>query len=477
MASCWASVVWDGVVVVADMNRFDLSAQELYQQSRDSFYSPATFPWLFQEREQKGDKKTLKGKMVVLKQPKHPGGSEMEYSTFEQGREIGESGIKSEIGSLYDRFHEISDPRKAKGKMYSLVTLLVVIFLGKLCGKDKPGEIADWAQNQAEELGELLGLKNKRMPSHSTIRRVFQYIVDENELSQMAREYSQYKLGGAGEVLAIDGKTLRGTRVAGQEASDHVLSVYDVAHQQVIAQVTVDSKENEIVAAPQVLEMVSVAGKVVTGDAMHTQRALSAQIVAQGGHYLWPVKDNQPQLYQAIECLFAPQEPKPGFGKIPDDFLTASTVNRGHGRIEKRVIHTSAMLNDYLDWPALGQVYRLERQFNWVRRGEIYKTSSEVELGITSLPTGQASPAQVLQFRRSHWHIETTLHYSRDVTFHEDATRMTIGPAGRILAIIHNLIIALLKRLGYNNVAQARRYYEGHLSHAFHLLITANALS
>jgi predicted transposase YbfD/YdcC len=401
----------------------------------------------------------------------------MEYSTSGEGREIGRRGIKSELGSLYDRFHEISDPRKAKGKLYGLVTLLVVIFLGKLCGKDKPGEIADWAQNHAEELAELLGLKSKRMPSHSTIRRVFQTIVDENEFSQMAHKYSQHQQGKEGDVLAIDGKTLRGTRIAGQEAGDHVLSVYDVTQQQVIAQVTVGTKENEIVAAPQVLETVSVAGKIVTGDAMHTQRVLSAQIVAQGGHYLWPVKDNQPQLYQAIQSLFAPQEPKPGFGKIPDDFLTASTVNLGHGRIEKRTIQTSAMLNDYLDWPGLGQVYRLERQFNWLRRGEIFKTSTEVELGITSLPRDQASPAQVLQTRRSHWHIETTLHYSRDVTFHEDATRMTIGAAGRILAFIHNLVLALLRRVGYKNAAQARRYYEGHLSDAFHLLITPHGLS
>ena len=401
----------------------------------------------------------------------------MEYSTSQERQENGKRGVKSEQGSLYDRFHEISDPRKAKGKVYSLVTLLGVIFLGKLCGKDKPGEIADWAQNHAEELEEVLGLESRRMPSHSTIRRVFQSIVDENELSQMAQEYSQQQYRGEGEVLAIDGKTLRGTRVAGQEAGDHVLSVYDVTQHQVIAQMPVDAKENESVAASQILEMVSVTGKVVTGDAMHTQRALSAQIVAQGGHYLWPVKDNQPQLYQAIECLFTPQEPKPGFGKIPDDFLTASTVNLGHGRIEKRTIQTSSMLNDYLDWPALGQVYRLERQFNWIRRGEIYKTSTEVELGITSLPRSQASPAQVLHTRRSHWRIETSLHYSRDVTFHEDATRMTIGSAGRILATIHNLVIALIRRVGYNNAAQARRYFEGHLNDAFNLLITANGLS
>jgi predicted transposase YbfD/YdcC len=339
--------------------------------------------------------------------------------------------------------------------------LLMVIFLAKLCGKDKPGEIADWAQNHAEELADLLGLQSQRMPSHSTIRRVFHSIVDEEEFRWLAQAYSQHHQEEIGAVLALDGKTLRGTRVAGQEAGDHVLSVYDVTHQQVIAQAPVDSKENEIVVAPRVLETVPVAGKIVTADAMHTQRAISEHIVARGGHYLWPVKDNQPQLYQAIERLFTPQTPQPGFGKTPDDFLTASTLNLGHGRIEKRTIQTSALLNEYLDWPSVGQVYRLERHFQWLRRGEIYKTCREVELGVTSLPRSQASPAHLLRTRRAHWGIETGLHYRRDVTFHEDATRMTIGAAGRILATVHNLVIALIKRVGYTNTAQARRTLKG----------------
>jgi len=100
----------------------------------------------------------------------------MEYSTLEPWQEIGETGIIHDKGSLYGRFHHISDPREAKGKQYSLVTLLVVIFLAKLAGKDKPDEIADWAKNHAGELAELLELKRQQMPSHSTIRRVFHTI-------------------------------------------------------------------------------------------------------------------------------------------------------------------------------------------------------------------------------------------------------------------------------------------------------------
>jgi predicted transposase YbfD/YdcC len=401
----------------------------------------------------------------------------MEYSTLQPWQEIGETGIVHDVGSLYGRFHYISDPRGAKGKQYSLVMLLTVIFLAKLVGKDKPDEIADWAKNHAEELAELLKLKRKQMPSHSTVRRVFYSILDEAEFDRLAQEYHQQEQTGKGEVLAMDGKALRGTRIAGQERNDHILSIYDVQDQYVLAQQTVDNKENEIVAAPRVLEQVALAGKIVTGDAMHTQKAISEQIVASGGHYLWPVKENQPRLYEDIQRLFAPDNPKPGFGRIETDFLTAHVTNYGHGRLEKRTIKTSSMLNDYLDWPGVGQVYRLEREFFWLRQGSIYKTSRELEFGISSLNRDQASPAKVLQVRRKHWFIETGLHYRRDVTFHEDATRMTIGASGRILATVNNLVIGLIKRAGHDNSAKARRHYDGRLDEAFGLLISANCHS
>jgi predicted transposase YbfD/YdcC len=401
----------------------------------------------------------------------------MEYSTLKPWQEIGETGIVHDRDSLYGRFHHISDPRGAKGKQYSLVTLLVIIFLAKLVGKDKPDEIADWAKNHTVELSGLLELKHQQMPSHSTIRRVFHTILDEAGFDRMAREYHQKEQSGTGKVLSMDGKALRGTRIADQEGSDQVLSLYDVQEQLVLSQAAVDTKENEIVVAPQVLDQVEIAGKVVTGDAIHTQRAISAMIVERGGHYIWPVKANQPRLHEDIERLFAPDNPKPGFGKITTDFQTAIKVNYGHGRIEKRTIQTSSMLNDYQDWPGLGQVYRLERKFDWIRQGKVFKSSCEIEYGITSLPSAAASPAQVLLFRRSHWGVETGLHYRRDVTFREDSTRMTIGAAGRILATVHNLVIGLIKRAGYQNAAKARRYYEGHISEAFALLLTVKCPS
>ncbi len=401
----------------------------------------------------------------------------MEYSTLKPWQEISETGIVYSLGSLYDRFQQMTDPRKKKGKQYSLVTLLTLIFLGKLSGKDKPVEIADWGKNRAEELAELLGLKDCRMPHHNTIRRVFHTIISEEEFEQLMQEYHQQGTEEDGEVLSIDGKALRGTRIPGQERSDYALSIYDGQTQQVKAQKVIDSKENEITAAPRILKQVQLAGKIVTGDALHTQRAISEQIIAAQGHYLWPVKDNQKRLRQDIQQLFAPDQPKPGFGQLKTDFETAKQVSYGHGRIEVRIIQTSEMLNEYLDWPGVEQVYRLERRFFWIRRGEVYKTSNDIEYGLTSLSRKQAPATKVLKVRRSHWSIETGLHYRRDVTFREDATRMTIGAAGSILSIVNNLVLGLLKRAGFTNSAKGRRWFEGHLQEAFNLLISTNSLS
>ena len=212
----------------------------------------------------------------------------MEYSTLEAWQGESENGIIYKMGSLYNRFEQISDPRKPQGKRYRLIDLLVLIFLAKLSGQDKPLEIADWAKNHADELMKILKLKRNWMPHHNTYRRVFQDVISEAEFKAMMESYHQQE--ESGEVLGMDGKALRGTRIPGQERSDYVLSIYDGQNQRVLAQETIEEKENEIVAAPKVLERVKLAGKIVTADAMHTQRAISAYIVEQNGDYLLSIR-------------------------------------------------------------------------------------------------------------------------------------------------------------------------------------------
>ncbi|MGQ9611366.1 ISAs1 family transposase [Chloroflexus sp.] len=303
------------------------------------------------------------------------------------------------------------------------------------------------------------------MSHHNTIRRVFQHILDEAECNRLMQAYQQQ--AKQGEQPAIDGKTLHGTRIADGEPADHRLSIYAVRHQRVPAQVAVGRKEYEIVAAPKALEQVVIAGKIITGDAMHAQRALSAQIVERGGDYPWVVKENQRGLYQDRSQLFAADKPRPGYGKISTDVQQAEIINKRHRRLGKRRIQVSAMLNDYRDWPGLGQVYWLKQHFSWIRQGEVIKTSHEVEYGITSLTREQASPKCVMQVRRKHWLIETGVHYRRDVTFREDAACMTKGASGRILATIHDVVPALIKQAGFQHAVQACRWFDGHIQQKF----------
>jgi predicted transposase YbfD/YdcC len=371
---------------------------------------------------------------------------------------------------VYEGFCKLTDVRNARGKLYSLETVLTIIVMAKLCGHDTPYAIADWAMNHQEQLLELLQLKRPKIPSHHTIRRIMAFVVYLDEIERLLREYNQR--GSHGEVYALDGKALRGARKKDQEGSDYQLSVFDVEQVKALSQVEVGRKENEIPKAAKALEQVEIRGKVVTADAMHTQKALAARMVARGADYVLPVKENQLGLYKSIQQLFAPEYPKPGFGKIATDFLTVQKVNKGHGRLEIRTMTTSEMLNTYSTWPGLAQVYRLQRQFHWFRRGRCYRSSDEVEFGITSLSRPKASPARILKIRRAHWGIETGLHYRRDVTFHEDATIMTIGNIGKVMATVNNLAIALIAQAKFKNTAQGRRWFAAHISKAFSLLTT-----
>ena len=394
----------------------------------------------------------------------------MEYSTVGSGQEISKEGVVYDKGSIYGRLQNLTDLRKARGKRYSLTTVLMIVLLAKLSGANSPTEIAEWGIYHQSEVEALLRIKPKRMPERSTYRRILAYKVYETEVERLVGEYNQE--GERGPICALDGKALLGMSKREDGTPEYALSVYDVTAGKTMAQIEVGNKENEITKAPEVIRLAKIAGKVVTGDALHTQKRLAQTILDEQGDYVFPVKENQPALYKNIQSLFAPEYPKPGFGKIQTDFLTAQKVNKGHGRIEVRTITTSEMLNTYAAWPGLAQVYRLEREFQWWRRGHCYKTSRQVEFGITSLVRTKANPRQLLEISRTHWGIETGSHYRRDVTLKEDATRFTIGHGSRVLANIHNLVLALIRQTAFLNAAQARRFFAAHLSHAFSLLIT-----
>ena len=295
------------------------------------------------------------------------------------------------LDSLYGYLTKLTDRRKRRGVRYSLATVLVLVILAKLCGQNKPYGIADWAQQRRSFLVEALGLKRSRLPHHSTYRRIFESVLSGDELERTLGEFiSQRPQAGQQVVIVLDGKTLRGSITRDDPFGVHLLAAYLPGEGLVLMQLVVEKdKENEIVVAPQLLQCLDLRNKVVVGDAMHTQRAVSLQIVEAGGDFVWVVKDNQPATRQAVEQLFTPAQPAPGWNNPPTDFQTARTVNKAHGRLEERTLTASSLLNDYSDWPGLRQVFKLERRFTTLATGTVYH---EIQYGLTSLTAAEASP-------------------------------------------------------------------------------------
>lgn len=379
-------------------------------------------------------------------------------------------GLIFSISSLYAYFLRIHDRRKRRGIRYALETILVVLILAKLCGLDKPYEIADWAQNRSEFLVEVLRLKRSRLPHHSTYRRILESVLDQDEFERTMRDFIQQRPEvGQEVVIAIDGKTLRGTITRDDPFGLHLLAAYLPGEGIVLFQMVVDQeKENEIVVAPQLLKSLDLRQKVVVADAMHAQRGLSLQIIEAGGDFVWIIKDNQLTTRQAIELLFTPQKPLAGEGRPPMDFQTARTFDKGHGRLEERIITVSSLLNEYLDWPGVAQVFKLERRFTNLATGEV---EQDVRYGLTSLSNSEANPHRLMKIVRSEWGIENGSHYRRDVTFHEDATRMTRKTAARAMATINNLVSNLLAVHGFTNFAKARRLFDARPQQALALIL------
>jgi predicted transposase YbfD/YdcC len=396
----------------------------------------------------------------------------MDYNQLSYAQEVDENGLVFDMGSLYEFFMRVEDVRSSKGKRYRLVTLLVLMLVAKLGGEDKPSGITDWVAERKEQLVALKILKQAEVPCHMTYRRVLQDIVDAQEFDGLISQYHQQRLKEEQEILlTMDGKTLRGTIPFGELRGTHLLTVYVPKQGLVLVQAQVDHKENEIVVAPQVLGQVNLCGAIIVGDAMHTQREASRQVVEAGGHFLWFVKGNQSRTLWAIEKLFIHEVCNLHLGApLSKEMQRSSWVSKGHGRLETRTLMASTLLNDYLDWPHVAQVFRLERTV-WHNR---YKGKTcEIVYGLTDLSPQQASPARLLALSREYWGIENGLHYRRDVTLHEDATRLTVGQAGHNMAILNNLVLGLCLHCNLNNLAQARRRFCARPDQALKLILEA----
>jgi len=401
----------------------------------------------------------------------------MDFITLQSGESCTNEGMVYDLDSLYAYLERVSDPRKPKGVRYRLATLLLLMLLAKLAGQSHPTGMAEWLQHRQAGLIQLLKLQRKCLPHHCTLRRVLAELEPEF-FEQVMGAYQRSCIGRLGLreiVISIDGKSLRGTIRRREGRGVHLLAAYLPSAGVVLMQVAVDSKENEIVAAPKMLNSLDLNGVIVIGDALHTQRKISTQIVQAGGDYLWTAKGNQARTEWAIRRLFADElvHLKRGQPLSQHCQIYRSKPTKGHGRIERYTILVSQQLNEYLDWPFVAQVFCLIHEV-WHDQGK--RKTREIVYGLTSLSAQRASPQRLLTLKHEYWGIENGLHRRRDVSLQEDATRATVGHTGHNLAILNNLAIALSLSSGHHYLPKAQRLFDAKPEVALPLITSVKSL-
>jgi predicted transposase YbfD/YdcC len=367
-----------------------------------------------------------------------------------------------DVADLTARLNRLPDTRDRRGRIYPLGMILTLVILAKLAGEDKPSGIAEWIRLRREALVHLFNCKHQRMPCLNINRWVLQEIVSVEALETVFLHYLHETYGGQeSQLVAIDGKTMRGTIPKGGGQGVHLLAAYLPSEGVVLKQVVVEVKENEILGAGPLIEALNLKNKVVCGDAMHTQRSLSATILAQGGQYIWVLKGNQSTVLADVEQFFQLPQKSAGWPLPLLPQTVAYTTEKHHGRIERRTLTLMVDETGFLDWPGVRQVFRLERQSLHVRTGV---QSCEVIYGLTSCDPQTANAAQMLAWTRHYWGIENGLHYRRDVTLREDATRISQPALARAMAAINNFLVGLAASLGYSNLASARRIFDAKIA-------------
>jgi predicted transposase YbfD/YdcC len=369
--------------------------------------------------------------------------------------------------NLMDAVVDIPDPRKARGKRHPWNLLLTLIGAALLGGQRNGRAIGQWVDEHTVELLTLLPIPQKPLPSTSTLRRALRAIdvaALEARLAQFAQDVAPPSPPAATapwQGQAVDGKAVRGAQAHG--AKVHLVSLVEHDTGRVRKQVRVRDKSNEITAVPSLLSDQALRGTVTTMDALLTQHALAQQILDQHGHYLMIVKANQPALYAAIDLVFrVPPLPDPA-----DHRDQATTISKGHGRLETRTVERTCALNAYVEWPGVGQVLRRTCQRIRLKTGEV---QAEVTYGITSLGWQEADAAQVEALWRGHWGIENKVHYVRDVSMGEDAGQIRVGNAPQALAAFRNGLLTVLRSIGVTNIADALRHYAASLPETFALI-------
>jgi predicted transposase YbfD/YdcC len=346
-----------------------------------------------------------------------------------------------DIGSIIKHFSKVKDPRIDRTKRHRLQDILLIAICGVICGADSWVDIELFGKTKIGWLKTFLKLPNG-IPSHDTFGRVFAALNPEEfersfmEWVQAINELTQ------GQVIAIDGKQLRGSQDNGTgKNAIYMVSAWATENQLVLGQRKVDDKSNEITAIPKLLKLLEVKGCIVTVDAIGTQTKIAKTIIEQGGDYILAVKENQGHLYEDIHDLFEDNQ-QFNYEGIPHSY--AKVVNKDHGRIEIRQCWTIsdpeylANMRDGQRWEGIQTLVMILSER---RIGE------EIEVQDRYFISSLASNAEkILRAKRSYWGIENRLHWVLDIAFNEDRSRVRKDNAPQNFAVLRHMALNLLKQ-------------------------------
>jgi predicted transposase YbfD/YdcC len=296
------------------------------------------------------------------------------------------------VPSLRDALADVPDFRQAQGRRYELLPVLLLCCVAVMCGARSQAAIAEWGENYGTRRLSRLGIRRRRGPSQPTLHRIFKAL-DGACFEQCVTCWVEQVLttctstDAAPEILSLDGKTLRGGARQGA-TENHLIAAISQRLGLVVAQLAVADKSREAAEIETLLAALVLEGRVVTLDALHTHASVAETIIAGGGDYLLPVKDNQPVLRQDIALVFRHAD------RLADTITEAQTTNRHGGRIETRYLRASTALEGYLDWPGHKQVLELRRTVTEKRTGQ---TRCEVAHAVTSLGRERATARQLLE--------------------------------------------------------------------------------
>lgn len=342
------------------------------------------------------------------------------------------------VVAILTRFEKLTDPRVDRTKDHLLIDMVVIALCGAICGADSWVDVEKFGVAKQEWFAQFLKLPNG-IPSHDTFGRVFARLDTQEFLTCLHNWLRSLHLSLKDQGVAIDGKTLRGAfDAASGKSALHVVSAWACGLRLSLGQVAVDGKSNEITAVPKLLEMLELSGALVTLDAMHCQKETLRTIRVKQADYLIAVKDNQPKLHALLQNLFIEYGDRDY--KVPG-LRIFRTVERNRGRDETRICYVAPAppsLRNHAQWTDVHSVVMIYRE---CQRGG--KLQQEVSFFISSLPP---AVKRIARYIRGHWGIENTLHWTLDVIFSEDRSRIRTGNAPEIASIFRKLALMVLQR-------------------------------